>query len=185
MKIKFDHIHSKFIDGLPLLYVKSEIESETPKYMFEHGWVPLDDKNWYQTQSARLKLSDISSRRKKELEKISVSENVDITSFPLIYSKEEIKDYSLTNHYDFCFDNQFCGRINFYDDQVFYSMMSISKDKKSYGTLSYYYLINKLKDNYEYLYISDYYDIFSSKSKLPGFEYWNGSCWLTNNKEEL
>lgn len=185
MKIKFDHTYSKFIDGQPLIYVEAEIEKETPQHMLENGWVPINNKVWYQTQAARLKLQNISPKRKKQLKKINICENTNITIFPLIQSQQEINNYSIGEYFDFSFDNEFAGRINYYDNQVFYSMMTVNRNKKSYGTISYYYLINKLKDNYKYLYIADYFDIFGSKSNLPGFEYWNGSCWITNNKEEL
>ena len=51
------------------------------------------------------------------------------------------------------------------------------KNKNSYGTLSFYYLIEKYKEKYKYLYIADYFDCFSYKKNLQGFEYWNGEKW--------
>ena len=33
---------------------------------------------------------------------------------------------------------------------------------------------------YEYLYIADYFKDFEYKSKLPGFEYWDGEKWISN-----
>jgi hypothetical protein len=47
----------------------------------------------------------------------------------------------------------------------------------SYGILSFYYMIDFFKQTNKYLYISEYYEQFKYKEKLPGFEWWNGTKW--------
>lgn len=173
MKLIFNHDFSIY-DGIkPLIYLEAERENESCQFMFENGWVPHDD-IWYQTKSSRLKLTDISKKRKKQISNLSISE---------VKPKNIIEPYGLENyegeHYDFFFDDVFWGRVNFYENQILYSVMNGQsvKTKKSYGTLSIYYLIDKFKDKYEYMYIADFFDIFSYKQFLPGFQYWNGIEW--------
>ena len=59
-----------------------------------------------------------------------------------------------------------------------FAIMNLTKDKKSYGTISYYYLLEKLFGNYEFLYITDFFDEYNYKKKLPGFQFWNGKEWI-------
>ena len=55
-----------------------------------------------------------------------------------------------------------------------------SNKNHSYGILSYYYLINKFyNEGLKYIYISEFYEQFSYKHKLPGFEYWTGTNWTS------
>jgi hypothetical protein len=174
MKLIFNHDFSIY-DGIkPLIYLEAERETESCQYMFENGWVPYDNK-WYQTQSSRLKLGEISKKRKYELNKINISEN----KHNEIIEPPKLEDYQ-GEHYDFFFDDIFWGRVNFYENQILYSVMNgqIVKSKKSYGTLSFYYLIDKFRNDYEYLYITDFFGIFSYKQSLPGFQYWNGKSWV-------
>ena len=56
--------------------------------------------------------------------------------------------------------------------------MNKTNDKKSYGTLSYYYLLEKFLGKYDFLYITDYFSQFEYKKNLPNFEYWDGKSWL-------
>ena len=53
--------------------------------------------------------------------------------------------YNYGNYEDFYFDNIFWGRVLFIEDQVIYTIMNKTNDKKSYGTLSYYYLLEKFR----------------------------------------
>jgi hypothetical protein len=47
---------------------------------------------------------------------------------------------------------------------------------------SYYHLIEKFRNDYEYVYISEFYEDFSYKQNLQGFEFWNGSEWKREKK---
>lgn len=175
MKLIFNHEHSVFDGSKPLIHLEAEKEEESAKYMFEYGWVPHGNL-WYQTKSSRLKLGSISKRRKYELKRLNISEktsNQDIIKPPKI-------EYYAENFYDFFFDDIFWGRVNFYEDQILYSVMNgqFVHHKKSYGTLSFYYLIDKFKSNFEYLYITDFFDNFGYKKNLPGFQCWNGKEWI-------
>ncbi|MEY4343279.1 MAG: hypothetical protein RL736_1077 [Pseudomonadota bacterium] len=54
-----------------------------------------------------------------------------------------------------------------------------SNKDHSYGTLSFYYLIDKFyNEGHKYLYTSEYYPLFSYKENLQGFEWWNGEQWV-------
>lgn len=175
MKLILDHSLSVFNGKFPLIYLEAETENESAKFMFENGWIPYGNSNrWYQTKSARLKLFSISKKRRNSLKSLTISESTTNNSIEI---PTGIENYNSGNYLDFFFDHTFWGRVNFYEDQILYSVMNNVKDKKSYGTLSFYYLIEKFKEKYKYLYIADYFDCFSYKKNLQGFEHWNGENW--------
>lgn len=187
MKVIFDHTNGIFNEnGNSLLEVFAIKENESSEYMFNNGWLPFQNK-WYQTRSSRLKLKPISKRRKKELSKINISysNNVfDIADKAIYYKKFDynyLKDYLKLTHFKFFFDDCFCGIVNIIDNIPYYTFMLWDESHKdhSYGTLSFYYLIDKLyNEGHEYLYISEYYPLFSYKKNLPGFEWWDGKNWI-------
>jgi hypothetical protein len=184
MRLVFDHKHGRYDNenNLPLIYVECVRENETTRELFETGWLPWGDR-WYQTRSARLRSGRISSRRKKELSAITIKEGLSDTE-----NAEWVKRFGLTTGwaayekygvpYTFSFDDRFWGLAKIYDDQFLYCLMSTDQYPESYGTLSYYYLMNKFGGDFEYLYITDYYDEFKYKSQLFGFEYWTGFEWV-------
>lgn len=186
MKIIYNHNNGFFTQtGESLLEVYAITDKETSKDMFENGWLPFREK-WYQTKSSRLKLNDISNRRKRELSKIKISDQGDLNSIvkrALKFGKFEVEyldEYLELPHYKFFFDDCFCGIVNLVDNIPYYTFMIWDESNKnhSYGTLSYYYLIEKyFKENLDYIYISEYYEQFSYKKKLPNFEYWDGTKW--------
>lgn len=186
MKIIYNHNNGLFTKtGESLLEVYAITDKETSKDMFENGWLPFREK-WYQTKSSRLILNDISSRRKKELSKIKISNQGNLNSIvkrALKFGKFEVEyldEYLELPHYKFFFDDCFCGIVNLVDNIPYYTFMIWDESNKnhSYGTLSYYYLIEKyFKENLDYIYISEYYEQFSYKKKLPNFEYWDGTKW--------
>lgn len=178
MKLIIDHSKSILSGTEPLIYLESERENESAKYMFENGWIPYYENNkefWYQTISSRLKINQISHKRKKELNKIKISSSTTNTNIQLPISFDW---YNSGNFEDFYFDDVFWGRLIYIEDQVMFAIMNLTKDKKSYGTISYYYLLEKLFGNYEFLYITDFFDKYNYKKKLPGFQFWNGKEWI-------
>lgn len=190
MKIIFDHNQGIFSEeGNSLLEVFAIKENESTSYMFENGWLPFRDK-WYQTKSSRLKLFPISKRRQKELSKISISSDksiLELADRSIKYNKFDYNyliEYLKLDHISFFFDDCFCGIVNIFDNIPFYTFMLWDEQYKdhSYGTLSFYYLINKLYNDYPYLYISEYYSQFSYKKRLQGFEWWDGQKWNIENK---
>jgi len=178
MKLIFNHSYSIFNVDTPLIFLQTEKEDESYKFMFENGWIPFYENKkeyWYQTKSSRLKINQISNKRKSELNKIKIS---NYTSNQSIELPIELNYYNSGNFEDFFFDDIFWGRIHYYDNQIMFSIMNKTNNKKSYGTLSYYYLLDRFLGKYEYLYITDYFAQFSYKQNLPGFEYWTGNKWL-------
>lgn len=178
MKLIFDHTNSLLFEDTPYISVEAVRENESAKFMFENGWVPFYEnkkEHWYQTKSSRLKITPISKRRKKELSKIKIAEKTENLQ---IETPLSFKWYDDGNFEDFYFDDVFWGRVHFFENQVLYSVMNKTQDKKSYGTLSYYYLLDKFLGKFDYLYITDYFDIYKYKKNLLGFQYWNGSDWV-------
>ena len=97
------------------------------------------------------------------------------------FSEEEFEYFSKNGcPVYFSMDSALLGICNRYDDQIYYSVMAYDDTNtggKSYGTNSFYYLMDRYKRDYEYIYIAEYYPNFEYKSKIQGFEYWNGSKW--------
>jgi hypothetical protein len=195
MKVVFDHSKGIFTKtGESLLEVYAITEYEDSLTMFNGGWLPYKDR-WYQTKSSRINLIDnnISKRRKKELININISctketsNNLkikDLINKSILHLKFDaaiIDDYLNIPHIEFWMDDAFCGIVNMIDNIPYYTFMIWDKTNidNSYGTLSFYAMIEYFKKEHQYLYISEYYEQFSYKSKLPGFEWWDGIKWNT------
>jgi len=191
MKIIFNHNEGLFSEsGNCLLEVECFKEEETTKYMFENGWLPFKDNKWYQCRSSRLKLFDITPKRKKELSKINFLSSgnkrnlIDRAKSFGCFREDWLEFFLSLPNYTFYMDNAAMGVVNFFDNQIFYTtfVWDKNKDANSYGTLSYYHLIEKFKGDYEYMYISEFYQQFSYKQNLQGFEFWDGSVWNQEGK---
>jgi hypothetical protein len=183
MKIRFSHENGLFVDDKDsvLLEAFAEIENESYQHMFENGWLPHFN-GWYQCRSCRLKLGSISARRKRELKQVNISEpqNIDRYVENAGKFKNELVYFLAQKNYLFTMDDSLLGVVNFYDNVLFYSTMIYDRrlTTNSCGTLSYYYLIEKFVNDFDYMYISNYYPIFEYKKDLPGFEYWTGKEWI-------
>lgn len=191
MIVTFDHSEGTFSkSGNCLLEVYCTPETEPAKYMFENGWLPWTDNRWYQCQSSRLILSPVSSRRRNELSKIKITQSGDFeglisrASEFRCFNEKWLRFYASLPHYTFFMDDAAFGIVNFYEDQIFYTTLVWDKhiDLHSYGTLSYYHIIEKFRDQYEYLYTSEYYEDFAYKQNIQGFQYWDGKHWKSEKK---
>lgn len=192
MKIKFNHSGGIFSNEQCLMEVEAKREGESVKFMFENGWLPFDD-TWYQCKSSRLKLGQISSRRKRELSKISFTETGDLIELMNrarkfgCFVEDWVLHFSKEPNYTFFMDDAAAGIVNFFEDQIFYTSLIWDKDKcdHSYGTLSYYHLIDKFWSTHEYMYISEYYLQFKYKQNLPGFQFWRGVEWSNPGEKDF
>jgi hypothetical protein len=190
MRIFFDHSKGVFTEsGDSLLEVYSVRENESVSFMFDNGWLP--SKNiWYQTKSSRLNLENafVSNRRKKELSKITIECSLNNEKLAKLihrsyghfkFDSNIIEDYINQKHLQFWMDDCFCAIVNLVEEIPYYTFMIWDKTyiSHSYGILSFYYMIDFFKQTNKYLYISEYYEQFKYKEKLPGFEWWNGTKW--------
>jgi hypothetical protein len=194
MKIIFNHNNGIFTkDGNSLLEVYAKQEDESCEFMFENGWLPFRG-SWYQTKSSRLKLSPVSSRRKKELSKIKIAIDNEKSLCKLVeraksfgkFDEKYLQEYLQLDHIKIWFDDCFCSIVNIVDKIPYYTHMIWDESNKSnsYGTLSFYFMIDHfLSKGAAYLYTSEYYPEFSYKKNLQGFEYWNGYCWVNNESK--
>ena len=192
MKIFFEHSKGFLKDGDNFLSVSAIQTNETSEYMFENGWLPFFPRrhqHWMQCRSSRLKLKPISKRRQKELSKINVTYDKDVWEIAQMSNEEKFNFGFVSsiiedpNTFIFFFDDCFCGLLNFTEGIPYFAAMLWNESHKehSYGTLSYYFLIDKLlKEGHDYLYISQYYDQFSYKENIQGFEWWSGSEWISH-----
>lgn len=186
MKIKFWHDIGDYNHeyDAPTVYVTAERENESCKYMLENGWMPYGDKDdtWHQCRSSRIKNVSISKNRKSQLSRIKISEHGDYTKLKNLPHLWDIAAYSRGDYFDTYFDDKLWVRINFYEDQVLLSLMNKTRFRKHYGVLAHHYFMEKFKNDYEYLYITEFYPHLQYKCQLPNFEYWDGNNWIVFSK---
>lgn len=191
MIIRYSHQNGIFIDEKHsssfLCEVFAKRTNETYQYMFEHGWLPTNNNEWFQSKSSRIKISEVSTRKKNRLNRIHIST---VGDYKTIFDNskhhysESCGDYLKTV---LSFDNEiyyfnsevFCV-INWFDNIPFFSAVFGGKIKRNGITpLTCYYFIDKLiSHNYPYLYIGEWYNQFNYKYDYPNFEWWNGEKWI-------
>lgn len=189
MKIRISHLNGRYDSqkGTDLCELFCIPDDETNYYLFENGWLPLLNNEWYQSRSSRIKISSISSRRRYQLKKVRVSTEGDYKKIfensKLFYneSAEEFLDAVLSfKHQIYYFNNDIFAVLNWFDDIPYFSLVvSQSRNKEGVLPMTCYYFINELKNHtYQYLYIGEWYDQFHYKSSYPNFEWWDGEKWL-------
>ena len=79
MKIRISHLNGQYdlSNHSDLCELFCKPENESPEYLFENGWLPTSNGEWYQSRSSRVKIQPISSRRKTQLKKIKISTDGD------------------------------------------------------------------------------------------------------------
>lgn len=182
MKIRFWHDAGEYNHDYdsPMVYVTAVRENESCKYMFENGWLPYGHKDdlWYQCRSSRIKNISISKNKKSQLSRIKISEEGDYKKIIDMPTNWDMIAYSKSDYVDTFFDDKLWVRINFYEDQVLLSLMNKTRFKKHYGVLAHYYFMEKFKNDYEYLYVTEFYEHLEYKQQLPNFEFWDGKDWI-------
>ena len=75
MKTRISHLNGTYQSdtAADLCEVFCEPEGETYRELFETGWLPTDNGEWYQSRSSRVKIQPISTRRRYQIKKINVS----------------------------------------------------------------------------------------------------------------
>jgi hypothetical protein len=190
MKTRISHVNGKYDleTGSPLCEVFCVREKASYKKMFETGWQPMGDNKWYQSRSARLKISPISGNRRRKLKKINISNSGDYKQilenvkdlYPSVVNVEVEKSLSV-KHEIYYFNDVVFSILNWYDDIPYVPVLLGGRlDKSGITPNVHYYFLDKLVGhNYPYLYISEWYEPFQYKSELPGFEWWDGENWVT------
>lgn len=189
MKTRVCHINGKYDleSGSPLCEVFCRPTGESFQYLFENGWLPIRDGEWYQSRSSRVKISPISGNRRRKLKKINVSNTGDYKEildrvehlYPKIIRTEVDKALSVPHEIYYFNDNIF-SILNWYDDIPYVPVLLGGRlDRSGVTPQVHYFFIDRLfgKSNYPYIYISEWYEQFNYKSELPNFEWWNGDSW--------
>ena len=192
MKIRISHLNGRYDSqrGTDLCELFCIPDNETNYYLFENGWLPILNNEWYQSRSSRVKIQPISSRRKTQLRKIKISKDGDflkiLNQSKFLYD-DAVEDFlhtmlSFENEIYYFNDNTF-GILNWFDNIPYYSLVLGGRMAKDGATpLSCYYFMDKLiNHSYPYLYIGEWYDQFYYKSHYPNFEWWDGEKWNVGN----
>lgn len=189
MQIRVSHLNGKYDSktGADLCELFGTPDGESYKELFERGWLPTKNGEWYQSRSSRVLISPLSGTRRYEVRKLDVSTDGDWR-----YIFEETKEFyphfqedyihtclSFPNEIYYFNDSVF-AILNWFDDVPFFSTVIGGRIRKNGVTpLTCYYFINKLLGHsYPYLYISEWYEQFSFKANYPNFEWWDGENWV-------
>jgi len=192
MKIRISHLNGQYDSSnqsdLCELFCKPE--NESPTHLFENGWLPTSNGEWYQSRSSRVKIAPISSRRRTQLSKIKISNTgnyMEIMRNSEFLYDDHVEEFlhtvlSFDNEVYYFNDNTF-GVLNWFGDIPYYSLVLGGRANKDGSTpLSCYYFIDKLLNHsYPYLYIGEWYEQFFYKSHYPNFEWWDGETWNMGN----
>jgi hypothetical protein len=192
MKIRISHLNGQYdlSNHTDLCELFCKPENEDSKYLFENGWLPYSNGEWYQCRSSRVKISPISSRRKRQLEKIKISKEgnyLEIMRKSKFLYDDAVEEFLHTmlsfKHEIYYFNDNTFAVLNWFDDIPYYSLVLGGRVKKDGSTpLSCYHFIDELANHsYPYLYIGEWYDQFYYKSHYPNFEWWDGEKWVENN----
>lgn len=189
MRTRFSHVNGKYElqTAADLCEVFCVPTDETYQQLFEMGWLPGENGEWYQCRSARVKLVPISGNRRRKLKKIKVSNDGDykqilenVKDFYPSVVLNEVKFALSKPHEIYYFNDCVFSILNWYDNIPFLSTLLGGRlDKSGVTPLVHYYFIDKLVGNsYPYLYVSEWYEQFHYKSELPNFEWWDGENWI-------
>jgi len=192
MKIRISHQNGQYdiTNHSDLCELFCTPDGETPQYLFENGWLPYSNEEWYQCRSSRVKIKPISARRKFQLAKIRISKSGD---YKEIFEKSKylydpiIEDFLDTvlsfDHEIYYFNNSVFGVLNWFGDIPYFSLVVGGKLRREGITpMTCYFFINELLGHtYPYLYIGEWYEQFFYKSHYPNFEWWDGQSWNVGN----
>jgi hypothetical protein len=202
MKIQFNHFWGSQERGdLCLTECSAEVDPSEEKYALENGWV-YDKRKWHQVRSTRIVLDEYKPIKKisKDItgewvndvsEYRNALENIyydyitvrSLTdSFNPFESDDEGRDFYLILK---C-SGELCGfsKILVHTGGVESVISPWHSNFKKYS-LGWAIIDFECKESksrgFEHLYIGAGYDKGSLyKSKIPGFEWWNGSSWSRN-----
>lgn len=189
MKIRISHLNGRYDAqrGTDLCELFCIPDDETNYYLFENGWLPLLNNEWYQSRSSRIKISSLSSRRRYQLKKMKVTTDGDYKKIfensKLFYNEnaELFLDTVLSfKHEIYYFNDSIFAVLNWFDDIPYFSFVASGSNKKEgIIPMTCYHFLNILKGHtYPYLYIGEWYEQFHYKSSYPNFEWWDGEKWL-------
>jgi len=160
---------------------------ETDQYLFENGWLPTKNGEWYQCRSARVKIDPISGNRRRKLKKVKISNQGDykqiLENVKHLYPSvilDEVDSALSVKHEIYYFNDTVFSIINWYGDIPYVPVLLGGRLDESGVTpkVHYYFIDNLVGNSYPYLYISEWYEQFQYKSELPNFEWWDGEKWV-------
>lgn len=194
MKLRVNHRNGIYVEKTDsvLCEVFCTPEGESPKWLFEHGWLPTVRGEWYQAKSSRIVMYR-EHFTKPNLNGIRISTVGDWSKI----LHESIPHYSYLNleHIEYMiesadtivyFEDKAFACLNIYDKIPYVSTVIGTRHNKN--LLEYVVPVMKdvcfkIEDETPYslmsdIYIGEWYDKFAFKSTLMGFEWWDGEQWI-------
>ena len=185
--------------NLQLCKLSLDLENSTEKEALESGWL-IDNGIWYQSRSVRIDVSKYNKiPRKIKNHTVSLTdENVNFEEIKLVYDKF-IEKKELSSLYNIESDLERSNWLLIRNDnnslvaftkfiiyneglESQYTALDYSSPKLSIGNKIIDYEVEiTINKQLNYLYIgSGYGEISIYKSKIKGFEYWNGEKWTND-----
>jgi len=189
MRTRFNHENGKYdLDtAADLCEVFCVPNGETNQYLFENGWLPTKNGEWYQCRSARVKIQPISGNRRRKVKKVKVTNQGNykeiLKNVKHLYPSvivDEVESALSVKHEIYYFNDIVFSILNWYDDIPYVPVLIGGRlDESGVTPRVHYYFIDKLVGHsYPYLYVSEWYEQFQYKSELPNFEWWDGENWV-------
>jgi len=196
MQLRFDHTHGVYSvkTDTVLCEVFCTPTTETPQWLFEHGWLPTVDGEWYQARSARIPIEgDVLNTSE-----LSITTDGDWRRI-LDISPEYYHNLNL-NHIEFCVRTS--AKLMYIDGAAFFTLnifdgvpyigttigvRKMQEQLQYKSVMLVDVIISKVRDvlktdlatNANFLYIGEWYPQFDFKRRYEGFEYWNGTRWTS------
>lgn len=167
-------------------------ESETPKMLMETGWLPTAGGEWYQSKSSRIPLYQQTYSMEKVPIRVSTVGNWE----DILDNSRKYYPYLNDNHIRYCietssfvvyFEDKAFSVLNIIDGIPYISLVIGTRHNKNilqYVVPTMKNICFEMKYTHlcdivdEYLYLGEWYDYFSFKSSMIGFEWWTGETWI-------
>jgi hypothetical protein len=192
MKIRFSHENGKYQDTTDSILCEAYAtpENESFTWLFEHGWLPTVNGEWYQSKSSRLFVKCISPRRYEGNITVVHPESNWEELYSPFHNEYTFFDVSHASYLSslsvavLCIDSLVYVTLNLFDDIPYISCAIGSKRIPNINlyipSICIEYLKNAQLNFGDYVYIGEYYRQFSFKSQYPCFEFWDGCAWKKN-----
>lgn len=194
MKIRISHkngIYDEKTDStLCEVYCTPELES--PTYLMNNGWLPTNNGEWYQSRSSRIPLYN----QPHSSEKIPIRVSTVGNWYDILKDSRIHYPHLNDDHIQYCVESSyvtvyFAGKafacLNLIDGIPYISLVIGTRHNKDILK----YVVPTMKNvcfdldaavpytiKSDFIYLGEWYDYFSFKSSMLGFEWWDGEHWV-------
>lgn len=190
MQVRYSHTNGLYIEHSDsvLCEVFCLPDVESPDWLFNNGWLPTTNGEWYQSKSCRIKFDEITSLPAE----IKLSTDGDWNGILQDAISSGVYSFLNADHIDFCI--QTAKRIVYLNDVVFAVLnvldgqpyiSTVIGTRSAKNLLQYIipYFINvcisdsEIQYTSDYLFLGEWYGQHTYKQLYGRFEWWDGAKW--------